>query len=275
MVPNARTRRVLHLGAATLHPGHPRGPLGGAEFAHRQRQDAGGFPGDHRLAGASPSAEAGAHPCHLHLAVAVTDLRHSEESERVPLQEMGLEAAIRVGLRTGDTSAKERAQIRQRPPHILLNHAREPGDPALPTSVPRRPGRVPVRHPGRTARPGGKQARHAPERVARTPGAAAAAGRGSAVPLCRIGLSATISPLANDGRVPGRGGAAPACWPRRAWSGGWSWRCSRPCGADPYPPAGLSAGRVLRELAALVRSRRSVMVFTKTRAGRGGFRGCV
>ena len=37
-----------------------------------------------------------------------------------PLVEMGLEEEIRIGLRTGDTSAKERAQIKQRPPHILL-----------------------------------------------------------------------------------------------------------------------------------------------------------
>ena len=35
----------------------------------------------------------------------------------------------------------------------------------------------------------------------------------------------------------------------------------------PYPPAGQSAGRVLQELASLVRSRRSVLIFTNTRSG--------
>jgi ATP-dependent Lhr-like helicase len=40
-----------------------------------------------------------------------------------------------------------------------------------------------------------------------------------------------------------------------------------PVRRDPYPPAGYSAGRVLRELAALIRSRRSVLVFTNTRSG--------
>lgn len=37
-----------------------------------------------------------------------------------PLAEMGLAEEIRVAQRTGDTPAKERAQLRRRPPHILL-----------------------------------------------------------------------------------------------------------------------------------------------------------
>ena len=36
---------------------------------------------------------------------------------------------------------------------------------------------------------------------------------------------------------------------------------------NPYPPTGQSAGRVLHELAALVRSRQSVLIFSNTRAG--------
>ena len=37
-----------------------------------------------------------------------------------PLKEMGLEDVIRVGMRTGDTTAGERAKLRKKPPHILL-----------------------------------------------------------------------------------------------------------------------------------------------------------
>jgi ATP-dependent Lhr-like helicase len=37
-----------------------------------------------------------------------------------PLREMGLEEVIRVGMRTGDTTAGERAKLRRKPPHILL-----------------------------------------------------------------------------------------------------------------------------------------------------------
>ncbi|MDZ4288527.1 MAG: DEAD/DEAH box helicase, partial [Prosthecobacter sp.] len=37
-----------------------------------------------------------------------------------PLAGMGLSDVIRVGLRTGDTSASDRAKLRRKPPHILL-----------------------------------------------------------------------------------------------------------------------------------------------------------
>ncbi len=37
-----------------------------------------------------------------------------------PLREMGLAEQIRLGLRTGDTPAKERARLKRQPPHILL-----------------------------------------------------------------------------------------------------------------------------------------------------------
>ena len=57
---------------------------------------------------------------------------------------------------------------------------------------------------------------------------------------------------------------------RRMRRGGFFTRAAR----SRTRPPGLSAGRVLRELATLVNSRRSVMVFTKTRAGRGVVRVC-
>ncbi|HYF35392.1 MAG TPA: DEAD/DEAH box helicase, partial [Prosthecobacter sp.] len=37
-----------------------------------------------------------------------------------PLAGMGLDDILRVGLRTGDTTASDRAKLRRKPPHILL-----------------------------------------------------------------------------------------------------------------------------------------------------------
>ncbi len=43
-----------------------------------------------------------------------------EKNLRAPLAGLGLENVIRVGLRTGDTTASERAKLKRNPPHILL-----------------------------------------------------------------------------------------------------------------------------------------------------------
>ncbi len=182
-----------------------------------------------------------------------------------PLQDMGLEGTIRVGSRTGDTSAKERAQIRQRPPHILLT---TPESLAILLCQP-------AYHDALSAcrfvildelhaLAENKRGTHLSvslERLERM------RGRGEGMPpLCRIGLSATISPLeAMAGFLVGVGRPcvlAEARMERRMVVEVFS-----PVRRDPYPPAGQSAGRVLRELASLVRSRRSVLIFTNTRAG--------
>ncbi len=182
-----------------------------------------------------------------------------------PLQDMGLETAIRVGLRTGDTSAKERAQIRQRPPHILLT---TPESLAILLCQP-------AYHDALSAcrfvildelhaLAENKRGTHLSvslERLERL------RPRGEGMPpLCRIGLSATISPLeAMAGFLVGVDRPcvlAEARMERRMVVEVFS-----PVRRDPYPPAGQSAGRVLRELASLVRARRSVLIFTNTRAG--------
>ena len=189
-----------------------------------------------------------------------------------PLQEMGLDTAIRVGLRTGDTPAKERAQIRQRPPPILLT---TPESLAILLCQP-------AYHDALSAcrfvildelhaLAENKRGTHLSlslERLERL--RQRQAGSETVPPLCRIGLSATISPLETmAGFLAGPGRPcvlAEARVERRMVVEVFS-----PVRRDPYPPAGLSAGRVLKELAALIRSRRSVMVFTKTRAGAEGF----
>ncbi len=144
-----------------------------------------------------------------------------------PLQEMGLETQIRVGQRTGDTPAKERAAIRRRPPHLLLT---TPESLAILLCQP-------AYHPALAAcrfvvvdelhaLAENKRGTHLSvslERLERLRGPAAP-------PLCRVGLSATISPLeAMAGFLVGEGGRA--CWRGRARTGAPSSRCSRPCGA--------------------------------------------
>jgi ATP-dependent Lhr-like helicase len=182
-----------------------------------------------------------------------------------PLQAMGLAERIRVGLRTGDTSAKDRAQLLRRPPQILLT---TPESLAILLCQPRQ-------HPALAAcrfiiidelhaLAENKRGAHLSislERLERLRAADPAAG-----PLCRIGLSATVSPLKTMAAFLCGAGRpcvlAEARTERRAVIEVFS-----PVRRDPYPPAGYSAGRVLRELAALIRSRRSVLVFTNTRSG--------
>jgi ATP-dependent Lhr-like helicase len=180
-----------------------------------------------------------------------------------PLSAMGLEERIRVGSRTGDTTAAERARFRRRPPHLLLT---TPESLSILVCQPRyrealsacRFVIVDELH----ALAENKRGAHLSvslERLERLrpPGAPA---------LCRVGLSATVSPLETmAGFLAGAGRPcliAEAKMERRAVIEVFS-----PVRRHPYPPAGYNAGRVMRELAALVRSRRSVLLFTNTRSG--------
>ena len=190
-----------------------------------------------------------------------------------PLQEMGLDASIRVGLRTGDTSARERAQIRQRPPHILLTTPESLAillcQPAYHEALGACRFVILDELHALAENKRGTHLSVSLERLERLRQRQASPGE-PGPPLCRIGLSATISPLETMAGFlvgPGRPCVlAEARTERRMVVEVFS-----PVRRDPYPPAGLSAGRVLKELAALIRSRRSVMVFTKTRAGAESF----
>ncbi len=182
-----------------------------------------------------------------------------------PLVEMGLEKDIRIALRTGDTPAKERAQIKQRPPHILLT---TPESLAILLAQPGYHGALAacrfVVVDELHALAENKRGAHLSvslerlERlVAREPGAPG---------LCRVGLSATISPLETmAGFLVGAGRPcvlAEARGQRRAVIEVFS-----PVRRNPYPPAGQSTGRVLSELAALIRRKQSVLIFANTRTG--------
>ncbi len=223
-----------------------------------------------------------------------------------PLQEMGLEGRIRVAMRTGDTPAKERAMLRRKPPHLLLTtpeslaillcqsayhaalrtvryvvvdelHALAENKRGTHLSVSlerlerlkRRAPNVPEEAAPVVLRKVGG----APEErivlqpaPVRKPPAPAEDDVPTDEPLCRIGLSATIAPLETmAGFLVGVGKPcliAEAKMQRRTVVEVFS-----PVRREPYPPAGMGAGRVVHELASLVRSRRSVLIFTNTRAG--------
>jgi ATP-dependent Lhr-like helicase len=183
-----------------------------------------------------------------------------QKNIRQPLAELGREE-IRVGLRTGDTTLKERAAQKRRPPHILVTTpeslalllSQDAWQPAL---AQRRFLVIDEIH----AIAENKRGTHlmisaerlealAPER-----------------PLCRIGLSATIAPLEVVGQF--LTGMRAACeivtagTPKKAIVEVFS-----PLRKNPYPPAGYTATRILKELAGLLTSFRTTLIFTNTRSG--------
>jgi ATP-dependent Lhr-like helicase len=177
-----------------------------------------------------------------------------------PLAELGF-GDIRVGLRTGDTSLKERAAQKRRPPHILVT---TPESLALLLSqmswLPALGGRrflvVDEIHALAENKRGTHLAVTAERLEALRPDA----------PLCRIGLSATIAPLETV--------AAFLTGPDRACeivTGGANKKAVvevfSPLRKNPYPPAGYTAGRTLKELSGLLASWRTTLIFTNTRSG--------
>jgi ATP-dependent Lhr-like helicase len=175
-----------------------------------------------------------------------------------PLAELGLD--IRVGLRTGDTSIKERAAQKRRPPHILVTTpesvalllAQESWHAAL---ARRRFLIVDEIH----ALAENKRGTHlmvSAERIQTL----------SLEPLCRIGLSATMSPLSMVAEFlagPGR-----LCEIVTAGKNRKSIvEVFSPLRSNPYPPAGYAATRVLKELGEVLTQYRTTLIFSNTRSG--------
>ncbi|MFZ4763819.1 MAG: DEAD/DEAH box helicase [Roseimicrobium sp.] len=210
--------------------------------------------------------EDGSLPSHT-VAIYVSPLRaltyDMQKNLAVPLQEMGLEAAIRIGLRNSDTSAAERAKQRKTPPHILLTTPE-----SLAILLPQESYRAALTgcrfvivdelH----ALAENKRGSHLTLSLERLDAARAT----GAPPLQRIGLSATAAPLRElahllcgagrdcaivEGRVERR---------RRV-------EVLSPLRRDPYPPAGWTAQRIMEDLARLVQQKRSTIVFCNTRSG--------
>ena len=193
-----------------------------------------------------------------------------------PLREMGLLApadgdpkadGIRLGLRTGDTDARERARLRRRPPHLLLT---TPESLAILLAQP-------AWHPALAAcrfvvvdelhaLAENKRGAHLSvslERLERLRDR-------SVSPLVRVGLSATVGdPATAAGFLVGAGRpcavAAVDAGRRRPELTVFS-----PVRGQPYGGmggGGRRAGEILAETARRVRAGRSTVVFANTRAG--------
>jgi ATP-dependent Lhr-like helicase len=173
---------------------------------------------------------------------------------------MGLEDVIRIGLRSGDTSAADRAKLRKRPPHILLT---TPESLAI---------MLPQEAQARAlsacrfvildelhAVAENKRGAHLSLTMERLELLAARA-------VCRVGLSATAAPLPLLAELlvgVGRGCViAEASMARRRRV-----EVLSPLSKDPYPASGYTASRVLGDIAKIVQRKRSVIVFCNTRSG--------
>jgi ATP-dependent Lhr-like helicase len=210
---------------------------------------------------ARQEAESGRFPDGI-IAIYVSPLRalayDLQKNLQGPLTELGFD--IRVGLRSGDTSIKERAAQKRRPPHILVT---TPESLALLLSqsswhmalANRRFLIVDEIH----AMAENKRGTHLMVSAERLQAL-------SPEPLCRIGLSATMSPLSMVSEFlagPGR--------PCEIVTSGQNRKSIvevfSPLRSNPYPPAGYAATRVLKELAEVLKQYRTTLIFTNTRSG--------
>jgi ATP-dependent Lhr-like helicase len=197
------------------------------------------------------------------LAVYVSPLRalayDLQKNIKRPLEELGLDE-VRVGLRTGDTTNKERAAQKRRPPHILVTTPESLAlllsqSAWLPPLGRRRFLVVDEIH----ALAENKRGTHLMVSAERLEAL-------SETPLVRVGLSATISPLETVGRF--LTGPDRAC--HIISSGGKKKAIVEvfsPLRKNPYPPAGYTATRMLKELSSLLTSFRTTLIFTNTRSG--------
>ncbi len=184
-----------------------------------------------------------------------------EKNLNEPLREIfGSEKAspIRVGLRSGDTSAHMRVKQFAKPPHILLT---TPESLCLLLSQPRwLPHLASVRwlivdeiH----AFAENKRGAHLSISVERL---------AHMQPVQRIGLSATVSPLDLVAKfLAGTNGKCEIVDASAAKK--IDLRVHTPLRKNPYPAAGFTGQRLIRELGNLVEQNRTTLVFTNTRSG--------
>lgn len=181
-----------------------------------------------------------------------------------PLAELGW-AWLRVASRTGDTPAAERARQKQKPPHIFVT------TPESLTLLLGTPSWIPLfRHVrylivdelhALAENKRGTQLFLTAERLEDL-----RASTSAPTALVRIGLSATVAPLATVASLlvgPGRSCRVAVTHDRRPAR----IEVFSPLAQNPYPPAGYTATRVLRELATLLATKRTTLVFTNTRSG--------
>ena len=198
-----------------------------------------------------------------------------------PLAELGWNF-IRVSSRTGDTSQKDRAAQKRRPPHILVT------TPESLTLLLSQPSWVSAFRQTRflildelhalAESKRGSLLMVAAERLedvcTRLGGASLQLNpirenhrdQPAASGLIRIGLSATVSPLETVAAFlvgPDRACRIAEVTQRKPMRV----ELFSPLRRNPYPPAGWGAARVLDELGALIRTKRTTLVFCNVRSG--------
>jgi len=183
---------------------------------------------------------------------------------RAPIAGMGLEKHLSVHARTGDTSAAERAKFRRRPSHILVTTPESLAVMLAQESYARHFRQcqfviVDELH-SFAGNKRGADLTLSLERLERL-----RQDGGQHRHLCRVGLSATAAPLDLLGKfLVGQGRRcviAQARMEKKSIVEVFS-----PIRRKPYPPAGFTGSRLYAELAELIRSRRSVLVFTNVRS---------
>lgn len=181
-----------------------------------------------------------------------------------PLGEIfGAEPPIRVELRTGDTTGNDRQKQYRKPPHILLTTPESlcvllSQAKWLPLLSTVRWLIVDEIH----ALADNKRGAHLAlsiERLARLV-------KGAGGRLQRIGLSATVAPLDEIGRfltgTNGRCAIIDAASHKKI-----ELKVHTPIRRNPYPPAGFTGERLIKELGQLVRSHQTTLVFCNVRSG--------
>ncbi len=202
---------------------------------------------------------------------------------RAPISGMGLEQELLVHVRTGDTSGSERAKFRRKPAHFLVttpeslavmlaqqSYAAHLADcryvivDELHSFAGNKRGvdlslcleRLEDLSVAGDAVPGRRQT-------------SAASGAGESVPghhnICRVGLSATAAPLELLAKFLA-GGDRPCRIAQAKMEKESIVEVFSPIRRKPYPPAGYTGSRLYAELAALIRQRQSVIVFTNVRS---------
>ncbi len=187
-----------------------------------------------------------------------------EKNLRAPIIGIGLQETTRVHLRTGDTTAAERAKFRNRGAHILVTTpeslavllAQEPTAQHLSTCE----FVIVDELHSFAGNKRGADLTISLERIERLRALSAVT-----APLVRIGLSATAAPLAVLSQfLVGVGReclVAEARIEKRQIVEVFS-----PIRRNPYPPAGYTGARLYEELSQLIRSKQSVLVFTNVRS---------
>ena len=183
-----------------------------------------------------------------------------EKNLRAPIIGMDLDSRVRVHSRTGDTTSAQRATFKRKGAHVLVT---------TPESLAVMLAQERYREHLRSTRfvivdelhsfAGNKRGADLSVSLERLQELA------GDEEICRVGLSATAAPL--DVLAQFLVGAARRCRIAEAKvEKNPIVEVFSPIRRNPYPPAGYTGARLYEELAQLIRSRRSVIVFTNVRS---------